>query len=62
MKDTYTIYSLVGGPTLLLLIPFIVTTSYLSNYLNKMSQKIKQLEDSIIQKKTDSIMVEKLYL
>jgi hypothetical protein len=33
-------------------------TTYLSLYLNKMKQMIKQFEDSIIQKKSDKIMDE----
>jgi hypothetical protein len=36
--------------------------TYLSNYLNKMKQKIKQFEDIIIQEKIDQIIVEEVYL
>jgi hypothetical protein len=36
--------------------------TYLSNYLDKTKQKIKQFEDVIIQKKIDQIIVEEVYL
>jgi hypothetical protein len=36
--------------------------TYLSNYLNKMKQKIKQFENTITQKKSDQITVEVVYL
>jgi CRISPR/Cas system-associated endonuclease/helicase Cas3 len=37
--------------------------TYLSNYLNKMKQKNKyKIEDEIIQKKIDQIMVDDVYL
>jgi hypothetical protein len=38
-------------------------STYLSNYLNRMKQKMKQLENAILtQKKIDQIMTEKIYL
>ncbi len=36
--------------------------TYLSSHLNKMKQKMKQFEDSIIQNKIDQIVVEDVYL
>jgi hypothetical protein len=42
---------------------FNLKPTYLSNYLNKMRQKIKlKVEDEIIQKKFDQIIVDDVYL